>query len=155
MKHWFTILLLSVMFMACDDNVEFNYPAFQANKEGVLWKSTTQNANFSGSRLVVNAKLSDEIMTLEIPSATLDTFQLGAGETSVATYTNSMNEFSTAFSGTELIELSDGEIVIDEINTAEGYVSGSFWFTAFDQNNENSVNFNRGVFYKVPITTGQ
>ncbi|WP_434037465.1 DUF6252 family protein [Formosa sp. 4Alg 33] len=155
MKTWFTVCVLCLMFIACDDNVEFNQPAFQANIEDVVWQGNTYEASRVSNVLTVLATLNGEKIKLEVPfEVGVDT--LGAGRTSNATFTNvNGTEFSTLFSAVNepTVYYSDGLVSVSEINSVEGYVSGEFWFIGYDNNGLEKVNVTQGVFFKVPLVT--
>ncbi|WP_435136736.1 DUF6252 family protein [Formosa sp. A9] len=164
MRFWVCLLVISVCISSCGDDIEFNSPAFQADKDGVLWKSQSRQARNDDGGITVSGKLGSETVALSIPSATIDTFQLGAGKIANANYTNASDTlYSTLYNPVDdpstpedesLVYYAEGEIVIDDINTTENYVSGSFWFTAYDGLGEHGVNFNKGVFYRVPFLVG-
>ena len=155
MKNWCTVFLVCLLFTACGDDIEFNYPALQANKDGVLWKSLSQEASNSSGMMIISGRYDGEEIKLELPINSSDTlFDLGADESSKATYLGE-NEilYSTLFSAVDdpTVYYSEGQIEIDDINTAEGFISGKFWFTAYDSTGITKVNFNQGVFYEVPF----
>ncbi|MDW5287304.1 DUF6252 family protein [Formosa sp. PL04] len=163
MRTCCTVFLVCLLFTACGDDVEFNYPAFQASKDGVLWKSLSQEAISTSGILTISSRVNAEIITLEITNSTgLDT--LGVAKTSKAIYKDAEGTiYSTLYSAVDnpetpnidesLVSYSEGEVNIIEINNSEGYVSGEFWFTAYDSTGVNKVNFNQGVFYQVPLVT--
>ncbi|MFB9051676.1 DUF6252 family protein [Formosa undariae] len=155
MKTWSTIFIICLMFISCDDNVEFNDPAFQANKGDEVWKSTSEEASRVSDVLTVSAVFNGEVIALEAPyEIGVDT--LGAGRTSKATFTDVNGiEYSTLFSAVNdpTVFYSEGIISITELNGVEGYVSGEFWFTAYDNDGLEKININQGVFFRVPFKT--
>jgi len=50
--------------------------------------------------------------------------------------------------------VSDGAIIIDELDVVNGTVTGSFYFNAYTANGERVMNFSEGVIYKLPLTEG-
>ncbi|CDF80883.1 hypothetical protein BN863_31710 [Formosa agariphila KMM 3901] len=165
MRTWLLVLLVMLTCLGCEENIEFNAPALQANKDGEFWKSISQGVSESSNVLTISARLNGEVITLEVPSNGNDTlFELGAGKTPKATYLDANNVmYTTLFSAVNdtlttnidesVIFHSEGQIEIDDINNTEGFVSGKFWFTAYDSLGLNKVNFNNGVFYQVPFST--
>lgn len=163
MKTWFTIFLVCLLFTACRDNIEFNYPAFQVSKDNVLWQSLSREASSTSGILTVLGRVNEEMITLEVPYKT-DVNTLGAGRTSKVTYEDTEGTiYSTLYSAVDnpdtpnidesLIYYSEGEVNISEINNSEGSVTGEFWFTAYDSTGLNKVSFNQGVFFEVPFVT--
>ena len=48
-----------------------------------------------------------------------------------------------------------GEINIENVdNENPRNISGTFWFYAYTEDGLNSINFNEGVFYKIPLLGG-
>jgi len=170
MKKFLSLLVLLVAFASCEEDVKFNTPAVQAfksNTDGTpaeLWKAKDFHAEKLGNTIVVIAKNDIETITLRINNPVPGDPQgsshvLGTGDLNTAMYQLSVDGIEKSYkTGTGV---GDGEIVIrraeeNNINAADGkgYISGTFWFDAKNEAGE-TVNFERGVFYKVPITVSQ
>ncbi|MGJ5642628.1 DUF6252 family protein [Formosa sp. S-31] len=158
MKLKLSLFLVVVFFVGCGDQLEFNNPALEARKDDVLWKSESREAITGTNILTIKGYLENETITLKILVPYEGVYPLGVESTTVAYFNDGETEYSTAFNPVDdpeteenesLIYPAEGEIVIDEINSLQGYVSGSFWFRAYDNLGEQAVNFSQGVFYEV------
>jgi hypothetical protein len=168
MKTWFAVVLVGLMFTSCDEDLEFNYPALQAKRNGELWTTITQEVSNS-STLIITATGNEATITMELPELKTGTYLVGVvGEdenaTATGTFTdetgvtystlyNAVDNISTPNIDESVVYYSEGAIEVTDINTTEGYVSGVFWFTAYTNSGENKVDFNEGVFYEVPFVT--
>ncbi|WP_418264687.1 DUF6252 family protein [Flavobacterium faecale] len=155
MKKYFlySILLLSVL--ACEENVKFNNPSFQGVKENVFWRAVTTTATVgSGGALTINAYTRDEQIILKTSTTAANTFNLGVNNNNTATYiltdSNGNSTFATSTGK------GDGQITITEYDTANKTISGTFRFNAINTSSNpvagTTLNFQQGVFYKVPVT---
>jgi hypothetical protein len=153
MKKILSLLVLVVTFASCEEDVKFNNPAVQGFKNDELWRAAQFTATRGGDNsLTITATNGFEILTLRTSSLNPGTYTLGVNELSKASFV--VNEIELAYqTGTGL---GEGEIVIDPDNTdiTRGYISGNFYFTAYDDEDA-PVNFRDGVFYKVPLTVAQ
>lgn len=70
-----------------------------------------------------------------------------------STLFNAVDDLSTLNINESSVYYSEGAIEIEEINTTKVYVSGTFWFTAYNDSGVENVNFNQGVFYQVSFVT--
>ncbi len=154
MKKITVLFLLIVTFVSCSDDLVFNNPAFQANNNDLLWKATTFRANVDAlGKLTLTGLGNQGVVNLTTSSTQEGVYNLG-NTLSVAVYENPQEVvFTTNNVPDPSIQLypSEGEIEITDYNVIERLVSGTFSFNAFDVSGLNSENFNRGVFYNVPI----
>jgi len=154
MKKILSLLVLLVALCSCEEDVQFNNPTVQGLKDGELWRA----AQFSATKgstgvLTVTATNGFETVTLRTQSADAGTYPLGVNETNKASYV-----LSTPETGTETYQTGtgtgDGEITISalpaETNVAAGFITGNFKFNAVDSEG-NVVNYQDGVFFKVPV----
>lgn len=154
MKKILSLLVLLVAMTSCEEDVRFNTPAVQGLKDNDLWKATEFSAMLgAGGSLTIEATNGFETVVLKTVSSTPGmSFPLGEDESNKATY--SLDADGISFDYQTGTELGDGLIVIsdepDETNVSAGYISGTFRFNAVNEIGE-SVNFQRGVFYRVPI----
>lgn len=158
MKKIVSLLVLLVAFTSCEEDVKFNNPAVQALKNDELWRATEFWAVKSGSSVILTAKNDVETVVLKINApAPNSVHDLGVNELNKATYQLSVDGIEDFYeTGTGL---GNGRIVIrgemdNNINGTDGkgFISGNFYFNAYNAA-DNVVNFQKGVFYKVPITT--
>jgi len=173
MKKILSLLVLLVAFVSCEEDVKFNNPAVQGFKDDELWKATEFSAAKSGNSVIVTATNGFETVVLRIanpvPGTSADKpvagvpiaseHVLGVDEVNKATYSlnvEGVTEFYQTGTG-----LGNGKITMGAAGdnnlaatNGAGYISGSFYFNAVNDLGV-IVNFQRSVFYKVPITTVQ
>ena len=157
MKKILMYLLTLLTFFGCQDNIQSNLPALQGLKNGdFTWRS-------SASTVVVGADATLKFtgtdgygtLTLELPTTAVGTFPLGENTTALVTYSEDEFTYSTKNSGNDsIVYVSDGSIMIDELNTITGTITGTFYFNAYTANGERVMNFSEGVIYKLPVTEG-
>ncbi|SHF95766.1 DUF6252 family protein [Flavobacterium defluvii] len=154
MKKYFYFLSFLFLLISCTEDVKFNNPAFQTLKNNVFWRSQAYKAHFgTNGILVIEGSLGYEKIILQTASSSEQTFILGVNDVSKATYKNTLPAESASFStGTNK---GSGQIVITDYDTDASTISGTFKFTAVNDDESNienpKVNFTEGVFYKIPI----
>jgi hypothetical protein len=156
MKKQFLYIILFFAFISCQEEVKFNNPSFQGQKDNVFWRAVDIKAILAtNGSLSIIAYTRDEKLTLKTNSINPLTYYLGTNVLNTATYvlTDASGEitFSTG------IGIGDGEIVIEEYDAVNKTVTGTFKFNAENINNNPLagpiLNFQYGKFYKVPLST--
>lgn len=156
MKKYFLFALVLFSLISCDENIKFNDPAFQGMKDNVFWRALESKATIeAGGALTIEAYVGYEKVTLKTSSAAAQTYTLGVNNSNTATYDLLTAEGTTIFySGAGV---GNGEIVITEYDAANNTISGNFKFNLENASNDSSagsiLNFQNGVFYKVPIVS--
>jgi len=155
------LILLSLVFLtvySCGDEVQFNTPAFQGDRANKLWRAKVFSASIDDNGfLTIMGTNNVETVTLRVPSANEATFIVGNVNAIEAEY---VDGFGTTFSTNNrpdsevTIYPELGEIVIEEIDMANGTFTGTFRFLAFDSSGLNSVGYTNGIFFKVPLISG-
>ncbi|ESU21692.1 hypothetical protein FCR2A7T_01470 [Flavobacterium cauense R2A-7] len=145
MKKIIALFILAVTFASCGEEIKFNSPAFQANKNGNIWKANDMTAFSDAGGLTVIAAVGTEIVTLHTASANPGTYTLGVNNVNAATYESVDGEGALFATGTGV---GSGKIIITP-NQATGTISGNFQFVGEDEEG-NEVIFTEGTFYKVP-----
>lgn len=156
------LILLTLVFLtlySCGDEVEFNTPAFQGDRENALWRARAFSASIStdGALTIIGTNNSEKV-TLKVPSVTESTFILGNIEAIEAEYVDGFGTiFSTNNEPDESVSVYPelGEVVIEEIDYTNETFTGTYRFLAFDESGLNSVGFTNGLFYKVPLVFGE
>ncbi|MCW4468636.1 membrane lipoprotein lipid attachment site-containing protein [Flavobacterium sp. MFBS3-15] len=155
MKKILSLIVLVAVLTSCEEDVKFNNPAVQGLKDNELWKATDFTASRGGDNsLTITADNGFEIITLKTQNIDPGVYTLGINESNKATYTLSVDGIEMFYStGTNI---GDGEITISadptETNITAGYITGFFHFNAEDEAGD-VINFQRGVFYRIPITS--
>lgn len=157
MYRFFSIIILFLALTSCEDQVKFNNPAVQALKDNEPWRATLFNATQApDGSLTIQAVQTNEVLTLKTASATVDTYILGVDDVNKVSLEKKEGDVITVFSTDE--NIGNGQIVITELDAVNHTVTGEFTFNAINESLDPSVkkyvNFQKGVFYKVPVTKG-
>jgi hypothetical protein len=148
MKKKFLFIILLCALISCQDNVTFNSPAFQAQKDNVLWRAVDYKATRSSGSLTIQGFTSNETVTLKTNSPNLGTYVLGINVLNTATY--SITDTSGTITYTAGNGVGEGQIVITDYDTVDKTVTGTFKFKAVNNSLINpNLNFQYGNFYKV------
>lgn len=155
MKKIFCLLPLLFIVISCTEDIKFNNPAFQGLKDNVFWRANGYKANsVTNGNIVIEGSLGYEKVILQIPSAVAKTYILGIDNITIASYSNTFPQQLTAFATGE--NRGSGQIVVTEWNTETNTISGTFKFTALNEDETDTENpkviFTEGVFYKVPVS---
>jgi len=158
MKKVFVSILAIFSFLSCSDEIRFNSPAMQANKQNELWRSDFFAADIDNGGFIIEGRNAGETIQLITTSDTPGTFDLGLESDNVAIFIAADGKtYSTKNAPDSSIGLypTSGEIIVEDIdNDDPKNVYGTFWFYAYTADGLNVVNFNEGVFYKVPLVGG-
>jgi hypothetical protein len=152
MKRFTSYIFLLFVIISCQEEVKFNNPAFQGQKDNVFWRAVDSKATLSAGSLTIEGFTSTEKVTLKTTATIPGTYMLGSGVLNTASYTvadgNGTLDFSTGFADDE------GQIVITDYDTSNKTVTGTFKFKAKNTNLTfgSFLTFQKGVFYKVKIT---
>ncbi len=155
MKKIISLVLLLFIVSACSEDIKFNNPAFQSLKENVFWRAVNYNASsVTNSGFVIVGDLGFEKVILKVPEPTAQTYILGRDNVTTATYLNTQSTSPSRFSTGA--NKGDGQIVITEYNAENKTISGTFKFTALNEDEKDlekpKISFTEGVFYKIPIS---
>lgn len=159
MKRFFYLLVIGLTAFSCGEEIEFNTPAIQANRDGRAWRADYFAADIDFGGFIFEGGRPDEVLQLITPTDEIGIFDLSSESSAVAIF----QDFDgTIYSTANLPDPSispypgEGQIRVLEIdNDADPKrISGEFYFTAFSEDGLKSVNFIRGVFNRVPLTGG-
>ncbi len=155
MKKYLLFVVMIFAIFSCEENISFNNPSFQGMKNNVFWRAISSKAYLSADgSLIIEGYTGDEVLTLRTTSTTLQTYPLGTSNSKTAVYVLSNNEGVTTY--VTSISIGSGQIVLTEYDAQNQTVSGTFKFNAESTGGNLSIgpilNFQQGVFYKVPIS---
>lgn len=177
MKKILSLIVLVAALASCEEDVKFNDPAVQALKDNETWKATSYTAVMSSDKsLTITATNGFETVTLraestdpydcdgtEVADADGDKYGcqylFGYDMENTASYVLSADGITMSYQTGVDAEPGEGEedgaILIymnrKYTNIQGGFISGEFYFNATDDSGK-VVNFQQGVFYKIPIT---
>lgn len=159
MKKLLLITLIALTFYNCGNEVEFNTPAFQGNREGTLWRANSYSASIDANGfLTLTGNRGSEQVNLRVPSVIENTFVVGNVNSMEAEFINSLNvTFTTNNRPDPSVSIYPelGEVKIETIDHANRTFTGTFRFLGFNASGLNSVSFIEGVFHKVPLVSGE
>jgi hypothetical protein len=155
MKKYFLITLVFFGLLSCEDDVRFNNPSLQGLKDNVFWRGVRSKATIaSDGSLLIESLIVNETISLKTAAAEPQTYFLGTSETSkaICTITNPATGLTTYTTG---FGVGQGQIIITEYDAINKTVTGTFKFSAENTNSSSQanaiLNFQQGVFYKVPV----
>ncbi|OIQ30041.1 MAG: hypothetical protein BM564_04545 [Bacteroidetes bacterium MedPE-SWsnd-G2] len=158
MKRIALFLVALVTLVSCGDEIEFNTPALQANKEYDFWKAKYFSASINDSGyLTISGGNAAETVALTVPTVLEGTYVFGDVNSMEARFENAQGTvFSTNNRPASSVSIYPeyGEIVIESIDYVNASFTGTFHFLAFNEAGNNSIGFNEGVFYQIPLTSG-
>ena len=165
MKRLAILLITVLTFASCGDEVEFNSPSIQGNKNYVLWKAEFFNAAIDANGfLTITGGNNVETLLLKIPSVAIGSYTLGDVDSMEARF---IGADGTVYSTNNRPDPSVtiypeyGEINLDQI--INNTFTGTFRFNAYDETGLRVINFsgttnedplNGGIFYRVPLISG-
>lgn len=157
MKKYFLIALAAVSFVSCEEELGINTPTFEALNGYTFWRATKMTANFNDGDLVIVGANDSENITLYIEDYELGKeYTLGTSNFNVATYSKVQDDvvynYSTSSTtGKGYIKLEPAE------NQVQGTISGTFYAEMVPVDpavvlpDAETVNFNKGVFFRIPV----
>ena len=157
MKKYTLFIVMLFSLISCEENITFNNPSLQGMKDNVFWRGVQSKATLGADgSLLIESFTANETLSLKTTSTAAQTYFLGTSESKKAIYavtdaTNGLVTYSTGFG------IGEGQIVITQYDAINNTVTGTFKFNA-KNTNDNSlanpfVNFQQGVFYKVPVVS--
>lgn len=170
MKRIVSLLIILAVFASCETDVSTNTPAFQGRKDNFMWRAQDYTAIYNplDSTLVLSAYKGLELVRLSAypviitgngTTATFEdaTFELGVNDINTAYYSFADNGQELEYATGE--EIGNGELVLaTTVNQKPGTISGTFRFNAEYFGDvagaPESVNYQNGVFYEIPLTFG-
>ncbi|MEL1242430.1 DUF6252 family protein [Flavobacterium flavipallidum] len=157
MKRYFLFLIVFFALFSCQEDVKFNTPAFQAMKDNVFWRAVQARATlYSGGNLVIEAYTATEVVTLNTGGIATGIYVIANTPSNTANYVykDPLTKESVTFSSG--FNVGDGEIEITEYDVVNKTVSGTFKCNLVNILDNPlfgpTLNFQYGVFYKVPVT---
>lgn len=145
-------------FNNCSNEIEFNDPSIQGNKNGDFWRAEYQAVDIDNGGWVIEGGNYVETVQLITNNDVRGTFVVGGDSPNIALFRDASGTlFSTAFAPDPSVSVypAEGEIIVDDIYENDPKViRGTFWFTAYSADGMEVVNFNQGVFYRAPIVGG-
>ncbi len=155
MKRLLPLFLIALAFSSCQENVKFNTPGFQGQKDDIFWRANDARAYVSATgKLTIEALTEYENITLNTSSTTPGTYVLG---------TTNVNNSATYYSNFNDVELDYATIAVPGpvssvvlTNGGTGYTSANSVITTGGAGSGLTVNIvasASGVVSKVTVSS--
>ncbi len=142
------LCLLTFSFMSCED-LQDNSSVVQGNANNEFFKGGAVATRSADGSVTISANTDRENLTLKLTNVAAGTYGFGPGNANIAEFTDLSGETFTT--GTEA---GDGAAIISEYDTTNNTISGSFIFNAHTFALQDTINFQRGVIFEVPVIEG-
>lgn len=156
MKIVAKFFIIVITLTSCANEVEFNSPSFQGNREYGLWKAEFMSASITeNGSLTISAGRNTEKVILSIPSATTGIYSFGDVNSMEARYIDADGAiYSTNNRPDPSVSIYPeiGFLNLEQIDNTN--FTGTFEFLAFDTSGLNAIGFNVGKFFRVPLVMG-
>lgn len=155
MKKIILFLAFTLGLVSCEDDAQFNDPAFQAQINYRFWQAKGAVAEVHNGTLQIYANDGVESLTMRIPNFQLgQRYEFGLNDTVVGVYRKIVDKDTLRFKSGK--NVGSGYVVLDAAEHQKpGTLSGTFVVEM--KNTENldlpNVKFHEGVFYRIPIRT--
>lgn len=137
------LALIALSFIACED-VTDPRPVIQGEVNAILFRSNSQTASVSNGVITIEGSDLD-LVTLQIDGDTPGTYEITPNSGNTAAFVLEGVTYSTSSPD------ASGVIEIEEITNT--YVTGNFYFEAIRSGSDETLNFSKGVFYRIPFST--
>lgn len=146
-------LALGFGFTGCEDDVKFNDPSFQAQKDYKLWRATNSVAEVKDGTLRVYGTDGIESLVMTIPNYSFGaTYDFGTNETNIATYRivdeDVTHVYKTGYN------LGGGHLSLDPVEKqVPGFISGTFLVKTSRVSGSvvEDVKLDQGIFFRIPL----
>ncbi|HNP33095.1 MAG TPA: DUF6252 family protein [Flavobacterium sp.] len=124
MKRFLPLFIIALALSSCQEDVRFNNPGFQGQKDDVFWRANDARAYVSASgKLKIEALTEYEILTLNTSSKNVGTYILGTTNTNnSATYSSNFNDVELEYA---TIAVPGPVSAVSLVNGGTGYSSGT------------------------------
>ncbi len=155
MKKIFIALFLLLVF-SCEDDLTNNTPVFQATVNGNnQWIADDFNATIQNNQLSITGSNPFGVISFLVNSPDVSGYNFYSWTDDYVIFQDTL-QYSTQNDGIGSIAfLSDGYLDIQEIDNINNTISGHFYFDAYDGTGQYTINVSEGVFYKIPINSGE
>ena len=104
MKKIFSIVVLALLFVSCENDIKTNSPAFQGEKDNVFWRAADSKATINaGGTVSLNAYTDKELVAITVPNS-VGIHNLGTSNLAINASYSYSNEGTLAYYETSLIE---------------------------------------------------
>ena len=156
MKKFLSLIVITLLFSSCQEDVKFNTPGFQGLKDDVFWRANDARAYIaSNGTLTIKGLTEFEELDLKTNYTAVGTYLLGTPNPfNKAIYTSSLNDIDLLYETTVVPGPVFGVTII---NSGTGYTSGSSIATTGGTGSGLTVTItanSSGVVTKVLVASG-
>jgi len=154
MKKLFVAFFL-LLYFNCEDDLSNKIPVFQANvNANNQWIAEDFSATIQNNQLLISGSNPFGVISFVVNSPEVNDYNFYSWTDDYAIFQDTL-QYSTQNDGIGSIAfLSDGYLDIQEIDNVNNTISGHFHFDAYDGTGQYTINVSEGVFYKIPINSG-
>lgn len=123
MKKYFLFLTFLFALISCQDNVTFNSPAFEGQKDNVFWRASSSKATLVSGSLIIEGNMQDEKITLKVNSTNIGIYILGTiDQENMAYYVPTISDINSSLYETAITTGPVNKVLISSAGT--GYSNG-------------------------------
>ena len=155
MKKIFFALSLLLVFN-CEDDLTNKKTVFQATVNGNnQWIAQDFIATIQNNQLSISGTNPFGVISFVVNSPEVSGYNFYSWTDDYAIFQDTL-QYSTQNDGIGSIAfLSDGYLDIQEIDIVNNTISGHFHFDSYNGTGQYTINVSEGVFYKIPINSGE
>ena len=124
MKKIVSLIVILIIFSACQEDVKFNNPGFQAYRDGVLYKGIDVKAyKATNGSITITALAQDENVSMDVSNSNVGTYYFGTtNQATKAFYDSNFNNVSLSYA-TDIIDGPVAKMNASMTAGGSGYVS--------------------------------
>ena len=140
----------------CEDDLTNKIPVFQATVNGNnQWIAEDFIATIQNNQLSISGTNPFGVISFVVNSPEVSGYNFYSWTDDYAIFQDTL-QYSTQNDGIGSIAfLSDGYLDIQEIDSDNNTISGHFHFDAYNGTGQYTINVSEGVFYKIPLNSGE
>ena len=158
------IIFSLILFFNCENEISDNIPSFQAKVNAFYpWNALDYSATISENSLILNGFNQNGEVYLLLNNLVTGENCYNSNSENYAYYQSKLSyvnerfrdtiRYSSLNNGTGIALLSEFCINIDQVDFSNNFLTGDFYFNAYNYSGEYSINISEGVFYKIPINS--
>ena len=154
MKNFLLVLSTFILFN-CEDELSNKIPSFEARVNGTYqWQAENFSATVENNKISISGISPFGAISVIVNSNEANRYNFNSFSENIAVFQDTL-QYSTQYDGLGSIAyLSEGFLDIREIDNINNYITGHFHFDAYNGTGEYTINISEGVFYKIPIDSG-
>ncbi|WP_378186369.1 DUF6252 family protein [Aquimarina sp. W85] len=146
-KITFLLICFSLLSLSCTNDIEVNTPALQVAIDGQLFNSTIKEAKLlDDGTILIYGSSEKQSLQITLPSSSIGDYKLDDQiREEVAYYYDSRKFISKTGESSGIAKIT---------NRTDNTISGTFNFTNLKDRHGNTISFQNGWFYRIPLVPG-